>query len=167
MNLGKDHYHKREILSHEQCSSPPIPLIHFNLSQWLQQKISFAKKEGIRKVGEGGETGTHCSSSPLNKNALRENERRTIKHPSIQPSSFSFSPLLITIRGGNLAFEPERERQFRVSCLCFIIHFFYPPKPLKFETLETHTCTHTCTHLFQISKKHLGIRHNRRKKRIR
>ena len=54
MNLGKDHYHKREILSYKQCSSPPIPSFHFNLSQWLQQKISFAKKEGIRKVGEGG-----------------------------------------------------------------------------------------------------------------
>ena len=110
----------------------------------------FRKKEGIRKVGEGGETGTHCSSSPLNKNALRGDERESYKTSS-QPYSFSFSPLLITIRGGNLAFEPERERQFRVSCLCFIIHFL-PPKTLKFETLETHTHTHVYPPLSNFQK---------------
>ena len=54
MNLGKDHYHKREILSYKQCSSPPIPLIHFNLSQWLQQKISFAKKKALEKLEKEG-----------------------------------------------------------------------------------------------------------------
>ena len=32
MNLGKDIYHKRKILSHEQCSSPPIPLLSFILT---------------------------------------------------------------------------------------------------------------------------------------
>ena len=87
MNLGKDIITKRKILSYKQCSSPPIPLLSFILTcrSDCSRKISFAKKEGIRKVGEGGEIGTQCSSSPSNKNALRENERGggATKHPAV------------------------------------------------------------------------------------
>ena len=44
----------------------------------------FCKKEGIRKVGEGGEIGTQCSSSPLNKKCF---ERRWEGSYKIHPSS--------------------------------------------------------------------------------
>ena len=68
----------------------------------------------------------HCSSSPLNKNALRENERRAIRHPA---SRLRFlSPLLI--RGRDPAFEPEREAVPSVVSL-FYHPLFFIPKTIK------------------------------------
>ena len=68
---------------------------------------------------------------------MRGDERRAIKHPASQPSSFSFSFIIRIRRGRNLVFEPERA--IIPSVVSLFSHPLFTPKTIKIETLEIHT----------------------------
>ena len=50
MNLGKDHYHKKENSVVQTVLFSSYSFFSFYLSQWLQQKVSFEKKKASEKL---------------------------------------------------------------------------------------------------------------------